>query len=135
VSWDSSISRATGYGLDIFSTSPDQPWDPPNLLYNEHKVSFPGVTRLGHGINHTPPSNAEVKEIVALYLYSPSGLHGLFRGELYLLPDRLVMNKCCTGSMCCKGCCLMCRKGVNISLSIVMYNKHVPLDTHPAMGQ
>jgi hypothetical protein len=29
---------------------------------------FPGVKRLEHGINHPPPSIAEVKERVELYL-------------------------------------------------------------------
>jgi hypothetical protein len=31
-----------------------------------------GVKWSGHGINHPPPSRAEVKERVELYLYSPS---------------------------------------------------------------
>ena len=35
--------------------------------------SFPWVKRPGHGIDHPPPSSAEVKERVELYLYSPSG--------------------------------------------------------------
>jgi len=36
--------------------------------------SFPGgVKRPGRGIDHPPPSSAEVKERVGLYLYSPSG--------------------------------------------------------------
>jgi len=35
--------------------------------------SFPGVKWLGRGSDHTPPSSAEVKEKVELYLYSPSG--------------------------------------------------------------
>jgi hypothetical protein len=35
--------------------------------------SFPGVTRPGRGVDHPPPSSAEVKERVELYLYSPSG--------------------------------------------------------------
>jgi len=34
--------------------------------------SFPGVKRPGRGIDHPPPSSAEVKERVGLYLYSPS---------------------------------------------------------------
>jgi len=33
---------------------------------------FPGVKWLEHGVNHPPPSIAEVKEMVELYLYSPS---------------------------------------------------------------
>jgi len=32
--------------------------------------SFPGVKRLGHGIDHPPPTSAKVKERVELYLYS-----------------------------------------------------------------
>ena len=35
--------------------------------------SFPGVKRSGRGVDHPPPSSAEVKERVALYFYSPSG--------------------------------------------------------------
>jgi hypothetical protein len=33
--------------------------------------SFPGVKRPGRGVDHPPPSRAEVKERVELYLYSP----------------------------------------------------------------
>ena len=36
--------------------------------------SSPGVKRPGHGIDHSPPSSAEVKERVELYLVSSSGL-------------------------------------------------------------
>jgi hypothetical protein len=35
--------------------------------------SLPGVKRSGLGVDHPPPSSAEVKERVELYLYSPSG--------------------------------------------------------------
>ena len=35
--------------------------------------SFLGVKRPGRGIDHPPPSSAEVKEREELYLYSPSG--------------------------------------------------------------
>jgi hypothetical protein len=35
--------------------------------------SFPGVKRLGLGVDHTPSSSARVKERVELYLYSLSG--------------------------------------------------------------
>jgi hypothetical protein len=35
--------------------------------------SFSGVKQPGRGIDHSPPSIAGVKEIVELYLYSPSG--------------------------------------------------------------
>ena len=35
--------------------------------------SFPEVKRRGRGVEHPPPSSAEVKEGVHLYLYSPYG--------------------------------------------------------------
>jgi hypothetical protein len=48
---ESSVSIATGYGLDgpaiepgggeIFHTCPDRPWGPPCLHYNGYRV-FPG---------------------------------------------------------------------------------------------
>jgi hypothetical protein len=41
--------------------------------YTMGTVSFLGVKRLECGIDHPPPSSAEVKERVELYLYSPSG--------------------------------------------------------------
>jgi len=34
--------------------------------------SFPGVQRSGRGVDHPPPSSAEVKERVELYLYCTS---------------------------------------------------------------
>jgi hypothetical protein len=34
---------------------------------------FQGVKRPGRGVNHPPPSSAEVKERVELYLYSAAG--------------------------------------------------------------
>jgi len=40
-------------------------------------ASFHGVKRSGRGVDHPPPSSAEVKER-ELYLYSPLGLRGLF---------------------------------------------------------
>ena len=55
----------------IFRTRPDRPWGPPSLLYDGHRVSFPGVKRPRGVVNHPPPTSAEVKEKVELYLYSP----------------------------------------------------------------
>ena len=57
----------------IFRTHPDRPCVPPSLLYNGHRVSFPGLRRPGRGVNHPPPSSAEVKQRVGIYLYSHSG--------------------------------------------------------------
>jgi hypothetical protein len=62
---DSSVGIATCYGLDgpgiesrwggkIFRTLPDRPWFPPNLLYNGHRLSCPGVKRPRRGVDHSP---------------------------------------------------------------------------------
>jgi len=57
-------------GIKIFHTCPDRPRDPSSLLYNGHRV-FQGVKRAGRGIDHPPPSSAEVKESVELYPLLP----------------------------------------------------------------
>jgi len=53
-------------GGEIFLTRPDRPWGPTSLLYNGCQVSFPGVKRAGRGVDHPPPSSAEIKERVQL---------------------------------------------------------------------
>jgi hypothetical protein len=60
-------------GGEIFRTRPDRLWGPPSLLYNGYRLSFPGVKRPGRGVNHPPPSSAEVKGRVELHIYTPSG--------------------------------------------------------------
>ena len=66
-------------GREIFHTCSDRPWGPPSLLYNRYWV-FPGVKRLECGVDHPPPSSAEVRERVELYLCSPSGPSWLVLG-------------------------------------------------------
>jgi len=44
-----------------------------SAYYTRVTGSFPGVKRLGRGVDHPPPSNAEVKEVVDLYPCSPFG--------------------------------------------------------------
>jgi len=39
--------------------------------------SFSGVKRLGREADNSPPSSAEIKECVELYLHSPIRLHGV----------------------------------------------------------
>jgi hypothetical protein len=59
-----------------FPTRPDRPWGLSSLLYNGYRGSCPGgggIKRPARGVDHPPPSSAEVKERIELYLYSPSG--------------------------------------------------------------
>ena len=75
------VRIATAYGLDspgiesrwgeIFRTCSDRPWGPPNLLYNGYRVFPGGKVRPGRDADPLPPSSAEVKNKVELYLYSP----------------------------------------------------------------
>jgi len=51
--------------------------------YTKVNGSFPGVKRSGRDVGH-PPSSAEVKERLELYIYYPLGIRGLFHGEFYL---------------------------------------------------
>ena len=77
---DSSVGIATSYGLDgpgieslwgrNFRIRQDRPWGPPNILYNGYRV-FPGGKAAGEWSWPPTLSSAEVKERVALYLYSP----------------------------------------------------------------
>ena len=80
---DTSVGIPTRYGLDgpgiesrwgaIFS-APVQ--TAPGAHPDSYKMgtgSFPGVKRPGRDVDDPPPSTAEVKERVQLYLYSPSG--------------------------------------------------------------
>jgi len=52
-------------------------WGPPSPLYVGFQVFFPGVKWPGRGLNHPPPSSAEVKERVKVYLFFPLDLSGL----------------------------------------------------------
>jgi hypothetical protein len=72
VGQDSSIRIVTRYGPDgeIFCTHLDQSWSPLSLLYNGYIGSFPGVERLGCGVDHPHTSNAKVTVRVELYVYS-----------------------------------------------------------------
>ena len=74
---DSSVGTATRYGLDgpgiesrwgaIFSA-------PVQTGPGAHPAgSFSGLERLGRGVDHPPPSSAEVEGRVELYICSNSG--------------------------------------------------------------
>ena len=69
---DSVFGVATWYGLngprsnpgagEIFLASPDRPWAQACLQYNGYRVSFSGVKRSGHGVDHPPLAIAGFKE-------------------------------------------------------------------------
>ena len=79
---DSSVGTATAYGLG--GPGIESRWGarfsaPVQTGPGAHPASctmgtgsFPGVKRPGRGVDHPPPSSAEVKERVELYLYYPS---------------------------------------------------------------
>jgi hypothetical protein len=79
----SSVGIATRYGLDSpgieswWGRDFPQPSRPgPGAhpaSYTMGTESYPGVKRPGRGVNHPPPTSAEVKERVRLYLHSPFG--------------------------------------------------------------
>jgi hypothetical protein len=67
-----------GRGWEFFSSPPclDCLWGPPSLLHNGYQGSFLGVKRPVREADRSPPSSAEVKECVELYLHSPICVHG-----------------------------------------------------------
>jgi hypothetical protein len=72
------VGIATSYGLDW--TGRQSNFSAPAMIgpgahpasYTMGTMSIPGVQRLEHGINHSPPSSAKVKEREELYLQIPS---------------------------------------------------------------
>ena len=80
---DSSVGVATRYGLGVSGiasqwgarlSAPVQTGPGTHSAsYTMGTVSLPEVKRPERGVDHPPPSSAEVKERVELYLYSPSG--------------------------------------------------------------
>jgi len=91
---DSSVGIATRYWLDgpgiesrwgaRFSAPFETDSEAHPASYTMGSGSFPWVKRPGRGVGHRPPSSAEVKERVEVFIYPPLGLRGLFWGEFYL---------------------------------------------------
>jgi hypothetical protein len=90
---DSSVGIALGYMLDdrgsipgrdreFFSSPPrpDRLWGPPGLLSNGYEgegVLSSGVKRPGREADHSPSSNAEVKNAGSYTSTSPIHVHGM----------------------------------------------------------
>jgi len=68
---------------------------------------FPGVKRPGCGVDHTPPSRAEVKERVKLYLYSPYGTSWPVLGWALPLPLLSVFLPCLSGMQIASFCAVV----------------------------
>jgi hypothetical protein len=69
-----------GSGWEFFSSPQrsDRFWGPPSPLSNGYQGALSlGVKRPGRKVDHSPPSSAEVKECVELYLHSPIRFHGV----------------------------------------------------------
>jgi hypothetical protein len=79
---DTSSYLWSKYRTALGPTQPPIQWVPGAL--------FPGCKRPGREAGHSPPSSAEVKECVEIYLHSPIRLHGVVlsyaQGQLFLLP-------------------------------------------------
>jgi len=79
------VGIATRYGLDSPGIESVRFSAPAQTGPGAHPASctmgtgsLPGVKRPWRDVDHTPPSSAEVKERVELYLYCPLGLRDLF---------------------------------------------------------
>jgi hypothetical protein len=66
-------------GGDVYRTCPYRPWGPSSLLYNGYLVFPGGKERPGRGVDHPPPSSAEVKENRAILLLSLRALLACYR--------------------------------------------------------
>ena len=72
---------------EIFHTHPEPSWESPSHLHNGYRVSFPRVKRPRRGLNHQPPSSAEVKEEVELYLWA---FRAGYRINVYVLKSNKI---------------------------------------------
>jgi len=95
--WPGSVvGIANGYGLD--GQGIESRWEarfsapvqtgmggPPSLLYNGYRVFLGGKERPRCDADPSTPSSAVGHERVELYLYSPYGPYGLYKGALYII--------------------------------------------------
>jgi hypothetical protein len=92
----SSVGKATGYGLDdrgiriwvlVGLRILSSPYSPDRLCSNQPPIQwvrglFPRGKRQKREADHSPPTTAEVKKSVDLYIYSPIRLPGVVFTEL-----------------------------------------------------
>jgi hypothetical protein len=75
-------NTTNGPGIDslwgeIYCTCPDQPWDPPSLLYNGYRVFPGGRKRSGRDADPHPLLVQRSKTEQSYTSTLPKGLHGL----------------------------------------------------------
>jgi hypothetical protein len=68
-------------------------------LFKQEVVAVPVTSKFSSLLRswtrpYPPPSSAEVKERVELYLYSPMGLRGLFQDEFYIINYTVIIIIC-----------------------------------------
>jgi hypothetical protein len=92
------IRRSNSGRGEIFRIRPDRPWGPPSLLYNGCQFSFSQVKRPGRGVDHPPPSSAEVegriRAIPLLHLrafVACSRETFTFLQKCYIIPSRTML--------------------------------------------
>jgi len=100
---------------EVFRTRPDRPWGPPSLLCNGYRVFPGGKKRLGRGVDHPPPTSAEFKERVELYLYSPWAFVACSRVNFYITVllgflVSLIMASCICAETCCSKSRQRCKR-------------------------
>lgn len=74
-----------GKGYSSAQICPDQLCSPPRLLFNGYGGCSTRVKQLGHDINHSPPSTAEVKHEWGCTFIPLVGLHGVYRDNFNFL--------------------------------------------------
>ena len=67
-------------GDEIFRTHLDRPWGPPSLLYNGYRISFLGLKRPEHGVDHPPHLVPRLKREQSYTSTPHLGFPGLFQG-------------------------------------------------------
>ena len=72
LTWDTLLAALSRWGVRFSAPVQTGPGAHP-ASYTTGTESFPGVKRPGQGVDHPPPSTAEVEGRVELYVCSPSG--------------------------------------------------------------
>ena len=77
--------RIWSLNLGREKTSPNKEWlwGPASLLFDGQWCSLPGIKRLWHEVDHSPPTSAEVKKARSCTSTPPTWLHSVGRDNLF----------------------------------------------------